>query len=522
MGISSKQHDKTEEYARYWFKELANYHCITADRAQWRFEELDVISFLRAKVKAKVPTWKRLAIVESLIWYRNHVRNSEQPSLEMVQSKLKERLARERSGQEDGPIEGVVGKINPREPDVIQQLRRQIRLQGRAYNTEKAYVQKVRAFMADRGLQSLADFERIGPADIEAHLTDLAVDGDVAASTQDQAFYALLFLFENVLKRDFGSINAIRSTKSPRLPSVLSIAEVTRLLACLSGIYLLIAQLLYGCGMRISECLRLRVKDIDFDQRLIAIHNSKGDKSRFVQLPEKLVEPLRKLVESRRVLHERDVVNGEASVWLPHALDRKYPSAHAEFKWQFLFASARFSRDPKTGKRHRHHLHSDTFPVHLKKAVDQAGINKHVTSHTLRHSFATHLLQDGTDIRTIQELLGHSDISTTMIYTHVLARPDIRVVSPLDRLQSSAAVRQRFKGVEDEQKGKVITRPTPILPRRASKGREAMVSDGLSVVDVELAPTVEVANIVKAEIKLRPKGLMTNFKGWLAKWLSLL
>ena len=179
----------------------------------------------------------------------------------------------------------------------------------------------------------------------------------------------------------------------------------------------------------------MRVKDVDFDQGLIEIHNSKGDRSRFVPLPKQLVEPLRRLVEERRRLHERDVANGEASVWLSHALDRKYPSAHAEFKWQFLFASARFSRDPKTGKRHRHHLHSDTFPVHLKSAVNQAQINKHVTSHTFRHSFATHLLQDGTDIRTIQELLGHSDISTTMIYTHVLARPDIRVVSPLDRLE---------------------------------------------------------------------------------------
>ena len=163
--------------------------------------------------------------------------------------------------------------------------------------------------------------------------------------------------------------------------------------------------------------------------------------------PKQLVQPLRQLVESRRVLHERDLANGEASVWLPYALDRKYPSAHKELKWQFLFASAKFSRDPKTGKRHRHHLHTDTFPVHLRRAVQQVKLNKHVTSHTFRHSFATHLLQDVTDIRTIQELLGHSDISTTMIYTHVLSRPDIRVVSPLDRLERNAMERNAPLGL---------------------------------------------------------------------------
>ena len=431
--------DNSESQARRWFSELANYHCIR-QRDAWRFDETDVISFLKAKVKQSMPTWQRLAVVESLIWYRNHVLKTDQPSLQKVRAALQERLDRERLEEGDVSIEDVVGKINPREPDVIQQLRIQLRLKGRAFNTEKAYVQKVRAFMGDRGLKKLADFESIGAADVEAHLTDLAVDGDVAPTTQDQAFYALLFLFEKVLKRDFGSVSAIRSTKAARIPTVMSKPEVIRVMESLRGVYLLMAQLLYGCGMRISECLRLRVKDIDFDQLLIEIHNSKGDKSRFVPLPRQLVAPLRKLLESRALVHEQDVANGIASVWLPHALDRKYPNAHAEFKWQFVFASARFSRDPKTGKRHRHHLHSDTFPVHLRNAVKQAGIHKHITSHTFRHSFATHLLQDGTDIRTIQELLGHSDISTTMIYTHVLARPDIHIVSPLDRLMSSSLV----------------------------------------------------------------------------------
>jgi integron integrase len=434
LDVPGRQ-EAAEKYARLWFASLSNFHRVK-DPAVWDFDEAHVIAFLRSKLQAGMPTWKRLRIVEGLIWYRNRVRSSATPRLEPIRAKLQEIIVAEKHSRGEESIEDVVGKIDPREADVIQALRRTLRLQGKAFNTEKAYVQKVRAFMEDRGLKVLADFELVSNVDVEAHLTDLAVDGDVAPSTQNQAFHALLFLFEHVLKRDFGKINALRSTKAPRIPSVMSKAEVIRVLSGLTGIYFIIGQLLYGCGMRISECLRLRVKDFDFDQMLIEIHNSKGDKSRLVPLPQQLVDPLRRLVQSRQNLHQQDVACGEASVWLPHALDRKYPTANREFKWQFLFASAKFSLHPKTGKRHRHHLHSDTFPVHLKRAVEEANLNKHVTSHTFRHSFATHLLQDGTDIRTIQELLGHSDIATTMIYTHVMNRPDVRVTSPLDRLMS--------------------------------------------------------------------------------------
>lgn len=436
--IDAKRVAEQEQYAQFWFDTLARFHGIP-EPPVWVFTEEHVIEFLRSKLKSGMPTWKRLRIVEGLIRYRNKVRKSATPRLEPIRAKLQEMMVAEKFREGKETIEDVVGKINPREEDVVQLLRRTLRLQGKAYNTEKAYVQKVRAFMADRGLKNLADFETIGGMDVEAHLTDLAVDGDVAPSTQNQAFHALLFLFEHVLKRDFGKINALRATKAPRIPSVMSKSEVVRVLSSLSGTYLLIGQLLYGCGMRITECLRLRVKDIDFDQMMIEVHHSKGDKSRLAPLPTPLIEPLRRLVQSRRTLHEHDLAGGQASVWLPHALDRKYPSAHREFKWQFLFASAKFSKDPKTHKLHRHHLHSDTFPGHLKRAVSRAGLEKHVTAHTFRHSFATHLLQDGTDIRTIQELLGHSDIATTMIYTHVMNRPDVRVTSPLDRLMSADA-----------------------------------------------------------------------------------
>jgi integron integrase len=435
---SPGKQESNEKFGRVWFAALARFHKINTPQS-WDFDESHVIQFLKSKLDEKMPTWKRLKIVQGLIWYRNNVRKTAKPQLEHIRQKLRDKISSERelaapNSESEAVIDDVVGKINPLLPEAIQAMKRTMRLQRKLDNTEKAYCGKLRAFMEDFGLKTLADFDDIGAAEVEAHLTDLAVDGDVAPSTQNQAYYALKFLFENVLKRSFGVIDATRSTKAARIPTVMSKSEVTRVLSFLTGIYLLIGQLLYGCGMRISECLRLRVKDIDFDRLLIEIHNSKGDKSRFVPLPQQLVEPLRLLVERRLALHERDLSNGEASVWLPHALDRKFPNAHKELKWQFLFASAKFSRDPKTGKRHRHHMHADTFPVHLRRAVQLAKLNKYVTSHTFRHSFATHLLQDHTDIRTIQELLGHSDISTTMIYTHVLARPDIRIVSPLDRL----------------------------------------------------------------------------------------
>jgi len=236
------------------------------------------------------------------------------------------------------------------------------------------------------------------------------------------------------LKRDIGNVDALRSKKAKLIPTVMSQNEVSKVLDEMDGVYLLIAELLYGCGLRISEALRLRVKDFDFDQKLISVHCSKGKKSRLVPLPDLAVEALQGLIKRRRVMHQRDVAEGVASVWLPNALARKFPKAASEFSWQFLFASARFSKDPKTGRRHRHHLHRDSFTRALRRASDESGILKYITAHTFRHSFATHLLQAKEDIRTVQELLGHADISTTAIYTHVLLDRDCPVVSPLDRL----------------------------------------------------------------------------------------
>ncbi len=438
-----------ERWARIWFEKLARFHRVEHPEC-WQFTDQDVIEYLRSRLKSGTPAWKRLRIVEGLITYRNRVRRSQTPRLEPIRAKLQEIALQEKYRADPEPIEEIAGKIDPRDPDIIQRMQRKLRLNRKKLNTEKAYLKWVRRFMRERGLKTASDFDGIGTADVESFLTDLAVDGDVAQSTQDQAFYGLLFLFEHVLERDLGTINALRSRKPKRIPTVMSEREVTGVLGELRGIYLVIAQLLYGCGMRIGECLRLRVKDIRFDRMQIEIHDSKGSKSRLVPLPVQLVEPLRRLVRSRGVLHEKDVESGEASVWLPYALTRKYPSAHREFKWQFLFASARFSRDPRSGRWHRHHLHWSTFADHLRRAVRAAGVMTHVTSHTFRHSFATHLLASGTDIRTIQELLGHNDIATTMIYTHVLNRKDITVVSPLDCLQPPPTAEKPVASVESD------------------------------------------------------------------------
>ncbi|MGB7328170.1 MAG: integron integrase [Rubripirellula sp.] len=422
------------KWAKIWFSQLSKFHSRDS-RDDWQFTADDVIEFLKSKRDAGLPAWKRMKIICGLIVYRRLVKHRSDEDLIPLKMKMEEIIMIERArDQGHDSIDDVVGKIDPTEPDAIQSFRRALRKDGKKLRTERAYVSKVKAFMNERGLTCLADFDRIAAADVEAHLTDLAVDGNVAASTQNGAFHALLAFFRLVLRREMGRIEAIRASKGKMVPTVMSTDEVSRVLAGLDGVHLVIAELLYGCGMRISEAIRLRVKDLDFDNRRIEIRQSKGDKSRVVPMPVEMVETLKRYMESRRALHEHDLADGTASVWLPYALAKKYPSAPREFRWQYLFASARFSRDPRTGRLHRHHLHADTFPKHLRNAVEAAGITKHVTSHTFRHCYATHLMWQGTDIRRVQELLGHNDVKTTEIYTHVDNRMGPVVVSPLDRL----------------------------------------------------------------------------------------
>jgi len=297
--------------------------------------------------------------------------------------------------------------------------------------TERAYVGWIRRFVLASGKRHPRD---LGAHEIEKFLTDLAVRGNVAASTQNQALSALLFLYREVLGLDLPWMEGVTRAKRPqRLPVVLSRAEVERLLTMIDGELWLMAALLYGTGMRLMECMRLRVKDIDFERRQITVRDGKGAKDRQVPLPDSARDRMKSAVERVRILHEQDLVAGNGTVWLPHALSRKYPNAEREFAWQYVFPARSMSIDPRSGARRRHHVDEAVLQRAIKVARTRAGIDKPVTPHVLRHSFATHLLEFGADLRTIQALLGHKDVATTQIYTHVLNRGAGGVLSPLDR-----------------------------------------------------------------------------------------
>ncbi|MCK4470914.1 MAG: integron integrase [Anaerolineae bacterium] len=296
--------------------------------------------------------------------------------------------------------------------------------------TEQAYVNWIKRYILFHDKRHPRE---MGAAEIEAFLTYLAVDRNVAASTQNQALSALLFLYRQVLKQDLvGSIDSVRAKRPKRLPTVLTKEETLRVIGFLSGTHQLMAKLLYGSGLRLMECVRLRVKDVDFAQRQIIVRDGKGMKDRVTMLPDVLIQRLREHLQHTRHIHEDDLAKGYGSVYLPFALERKYPNADREWLWQYVFPATRLSTDPRTGITRRHHINESSLQKAVRRAAKRAGIDKRVTCHTFRHSFATHLLEDGYDIRTVQELLGHKDVKTTMIYTHVLNRGPLAVRSPLD------------------------------------------------------------------------------------------
>ena len=315
-------------------------------------------------------------------------------------------------------------------PRLLDRVRDAIRVRHYSIRTEQAYIDWTRRYILFHGKRHPSE---MGKAQVEEFLSHLAVSANVAASTQNQALSAILFLYRHVLGQGLGWMDdVVRAKKPARLPVVLTRDEVDAIVARLDGVRWIMAMLLYGGGLRLLECMRLRVKDIDFERRSITVRDGKGGKDRVTVLPDRVIEPLRLQLERVRAVHADDVARGFGRVYLPHALDRKYPEANRMFAWQYVFPASGRAADPRSGIERRHHLDESVLQRAVKNAIRAAAIQKPGNCHSLRHSFATHLLEDGYDIRTIQELLGHSDVSTTMIYTHVMNRGGRGVRSPAD------------------------------------------------------------------------------------------
>jgi integron integrase len=315
-------------------------------------------------------------------------------------------------------------------PKLLDQMRDVLRLKHMSYRTEEAYLSWVKRFILFHDKRHPQD---MGAQEIRAFLTHLAVHEQVAASTQNSALNALLFLYRHVLKQPFPELGTIERAKRPqRVPTVFTREEVTRVLAQVQGVNHLMASLLYGAGLRLMECVRLRVKDVDFAYHQIVVRDGKGAQDRVTMLPQALEPRLTQHLAQIKALHGTDLLEGYGTVYLPYALARKEPQAEKSWLWQYVFPAGKRSRDPRSSVERRHHVSESVLQKAMQEAIRRAEVSKRGSCHTLRHSFATHLLEDGYDIRTVQELLGHKDVSTTMLYTHVLQRGGKGVRSPLD------------------------------------------------------------------------------------------
>jgi integron integrase len=331
--------------------------------------------------------------------------------------------------------DGVWSKVIPNPKlKLLDQVREVMRLKHYSIRTERCYCDWIRRYIHFHKMQLREELTQDAKAKMELFLSDLAVNGQVAAATQNQAFNALLFLYREVLHQTLDDIQAVRAARPVRVPVVLTKDETRRVIMAMSGTTQLVVKLLYGSGLRRLEALRLRVQDVDLEMKQVTVRDGKGAKDRYTTLAEALIPVLREHLEKVRLIHQEDLKLGFGAVYLPGALERKYPNAAREWRWQYVFPARDLSKDPRSGQMRRHHLDEATIHRAIKTAVARVGIQKSVSSHTFRHSFATHGLQAGADIRTIQELLGHEDVSTTMIYTHVMGQGGCGMKSPLDAL----------------------------------------------------------------------------------------
>jgi len=320
------------------------------------------------------------------------------------------------------------------QPKLLDQVRDRIRTKHYSIRTEQTYIDWIKRFILFHNKRHPAE---MGESEIVAFLTHLAVNRKVAASTQNQALSAIVFLYREILKKELGEFENLIWAKMPsRLPVVFTQEETKKILSLLEGKNWLMGQLLYGAGLRIMECVRLRIKDVDFEYKQINVRDGKGHVDRVTMLPILIIDNLKRHIDKVKLIHQRDLESGFGTVYLPYALERKYKNANRDWVWQYVFPASTLSIDPRSGRRQRHHVSETIIQRALKQAIRDAGIPKAGSAHTLRHSFATHLLESGYDIRTVQELLGHKDVSTTMIYTHVLNRGGKGVLSPADKLFS--------------------------------------------------------------------------------------
>lgn len=385
----------------------------------------EVESYLLKTLSKKLENWQKLQVVEAIQLLLVEAVNS-RPARYVDWAFWREKVL----GDEDSPIKPPPrGSFSGLNKNWLDEMARKLQAMNYALRTEKTYIHWVKQF--DNFLNDRV-FDVVTPQDIEAFLSYLAVDRKVSKSTQNIALNAVVFLMREVLNRNPEEYQFRHAKRTRRLPTVLSKEEVKRLLEFAPENYRVMMGLMYGTGMRLMECVRLRIKDIDFDYSQIIVRQGKGDKDRVVPLPEKYRDDLQQKIDNVYETHQQDLSNGAGGVYLPEGLARKYPNAQKEFLWQFVFCATRISTDPKSGAYRRHHIHATALQKAVRNAASLAKINKKVSSHVLRHSFATHMLEAGYDIRTIQELLGHNDVETTMIYTHVLNKPGLSVKSPVD------------------------------------------------------------------------------------------
>ncbi|MCC7336582.1 MAG: integron integrase [Pirellulaceae bacterium] len=396
-----------------------------------------VISFSKSLLKNGAPAWQRLQAVRALEYYRDGVLLRTEPSLSDIILTLTQLAKRERNVDVDAPpteeeLAKLRGNINRAEPQLIQTMRGELRVLHYSMATERAYVRWVKRYSGHVGSLALEQFDE---HDISDFLTTLAVVGNVSPSTQNQAQSALLFVYQCVLGKKLGFLNSVRARKSESIAVWFSVGEIERLLEHFVGEHRLMFLLMYGAGLRHKECRRLRIKDICFDEQHIVVRDGKGAKDRITFLPKQAIPELKRQIAVAKRLHEIDVEQGFAQVYMPYALAKKYPNACRELAWKWVFPSPQRSRDKRSGIVWRHHIGEEQFAIAFKRALRLSGINKNGVPHSLRHSFATHLIESGTDIQTVQKLMGHKDVKTTLGYVHVTQKLGVTLMSPIDKLQ---------------------------------------------------------------------------------------